>query len=115
MKQRGTSIKALPRDLYEAAKDCRVLIRSDAGSDNVVAEVTGDARGAGPIIAAALADVARKYPGAVCHNVFVACMAVMDEIRDMEYETITEQELNKSLQQKEDNEHGSKRTTEKGS
>ena len=97
MKQRGTSIKALPKDLYEAAKDCRVLIRSDAGSDNVVAEVTGDAKGAGPIIAAALADVARKNPGAVCHNIFVACMAVMDEIREIEYESITEEELGKSL------------------
>lgn len=97
MKQRGTSIKALPKDLYEAAKDCRVLIRSDEGSDNVVAEVTGDAKGAGPIIAAALATVARKNPGAVCHNIFVACMAVMDEIREMEYDMITEAELNKSL------------------
>ena len=98
MKQRGTSIKTLPMDLYEAAKDCRVLIRSDAGSDNIVAEVTGDMRGAGPIIAAALADLARKNPGAVCHNVFVACMAVMDEIREMEYETIKEDELKKGLQ-----------------
>ena len=98
MKQRGTSIKALPKDLYEAAKDCRVLIRSDAGSDNIVVEITGEANGVGPIIADALASIARKYPGAVCHNVFVACMAVMDEIRDMEYETITEGELNKSLQ-----------------
>ena len=97
MKQRGTSIKALPKDLYEEAKDCRVLIRSDEGSDNVVAEVTGDAKGAGPIIAAALATVARKNPGAVCHNIFVACMAVMDEIREMEYDMITEAELNKSL------------------
>lgn len=97
MKQRGTSIKALPKDLYEAAKDCRVLIRSDAGSDNVVAEITGDSGGVGPIIAAALASIARDHPGAVCHNVFVACMAVMDEIRDFEYETITEEELNKSL------------------
>ena len=97
MKQRGTSIKALPKDLYEVAKDCRVLIRSDEGSDNVVAEVTGDAKGAGPIIATALATVARKNPGAVCHNIFVACMAVMDEIREMEYDMITEAELNKSL------------------
>ena len=97
MKQRSTSIKTLPMDLYEAAKDCRVLIRSDAGSDNIVAEVTGDAKGAGPIIAAALADVARKNPGAVCHNIFVACMAVMDEIREIEYESITEEELKKSF------------------
>lgn len=97
MKQRSTSIKTLPMDLYEAAKECRVLIRSDAGSDNIVAEVTGDVRGAGPIIAAALADVARKNPGAVCHNIFVACMAVMDEIREIEYESITEEELKKSL------------------
>ena len=97
MKQRGTSIKTLPMDLYEAAKDCRVLIRSDAGSDNIVAEVSGDMRGAGPIIAAALGGMARKNPGAVCHNIFVACMAVMDEIREMEYETITEEELSKSL------------------
>lgn len=97
MKQRGTSIKALPKDLYEAAKDCRVLIRSDAGSDNVVAEITGDSGGVGPIIATALASIAREHPGAVCHNIFVACMAVMDEIRDFEYETITEEELNKSL------------------
>lgn len=98
MKQRGTSIKALPADLYEAVKDCRVLIRSDAGSDNLVTEVTGDARGLGPIIAVALGNLARKNPGAVCHNIFVACMAVMDEIRETEYETITEAELNKSLQ-----------------
>ena len=97
MKQRGTSIKALPKDLYEAAKDCRVLIRSDAGSDNIVTEITGDANGLGPIIATALASIARDHPGAVCHNIFVACMAVMDEIRDFEYETITEEELNKSF------------------
>lgn len=97
MKRRGTSIKSLPKDLYQAAKDCRVLIRSDAGSDNVVAEISGDSGGIGPIIANALATIARKYPGAVCHNVFVACMAVMDEIREMEYETITEEELGKSL------------------
>lgn len=98
MKQRSTSIKTLPTDLYEAAKDCRVLIRSDAGSDNIVAEVTGDVRGAGPIIAAALGDLARKNPGAVCHNIFVACMAVMDEIRETEYDAITVEELGKSLQ-----------------
>ena len=98
MKKRGTSIKALPKDLYEAAKDCRVLIRSDAGSDNVVAEISGDSGGIGPIIASALASMARENPGAVCHIIFVACMAVMDEIREMEYETITEAELNKSLQ-----------------
>lgn len=98
MKQRGTSIKALPKDLYEAAKDCRVLIRSDAGSDNVVIEITGEANGVGPIIADALASIARKYPGAVCHNIFVACAAVMDEIRETEYDMITEAELSKSLQ-----------------
>ena len=97
MKQRGTSIKALPKDLYEAAKDCRVLIRSEAGSDNIITEITGDAGGAGPIIADALANLARKYPGAVRHNIFVACMAVMDEIRDMDYDAITEEELSKSF------------------
>ena len=98
MKQRGTSIKALPKDVYEAANNCRVLIRSDAGSDNVVAEVAGNVGGVGVIIASALAGIARKYPGAVRHNVFVACMAVMDEIREMDYDAITEEELNKSLQ-----------------
>ena len=97
MKQRGTSIKALPKDLYEAAKDCRVLIRSDAGSDNVVAEITGDSGGIGPIIATALASIARDHPGAVCNNIFVACAAVMDEIREMEYDMITEEELRKSF------------------
>lgn len=97
MKKRGTSIKLLPKDLYQAAKNCRVVIRSDAGSDNIVVEISGDANGVGPIIADALGTIAGKCPGAVCHNVFVACMAVMDEIREMEYETITEEELNKSL------------------
>lgn len=98
MKRRGTNIKSLPKDLYEAAKDCHVLIRSDAGSDNVVAEISGDSGGIGPIIASALASIARDNPGAVTHNIFVACAAVMDEIRDMEYEMITEAELGKSLQ-----------------
>lgn len=97
MKQRGTSIKALPKELYEAAKDCRVLIRSDAGSDNIVVEITGDANGVGPIIADALSVIAMKNPGAVCHNIFVACAAVMDEIRETEYDMITEEELNKSF------------------
>ena len=81
-----TSIKTLPSDLYRRAVDSGVMIASTPGDRETLIRIEGDPAGVACLIADALGKLAKYNPGALRANVFAACKAVEDEIRELDYE-----------------------------
>ena len=62
------------------------MLASAPQEEGILVKCNGDPAGIGLLIAAGLSKIARQNPGAVRANVFAACMSVVDEIRDLDYE-----------------------------